>query len=61
MFWDPIAGKLTRTLDAHEGYVAHVLFSPDAKTLASSGNQTIKFWNATDATLIGTIREAQKN
>src|SRR5438045_7719350 len=41
-----LATKQTKVLRGHTGWVIHLAFSPDNKTLAtSSADRTIKLWN----------------
>ena len=48
--WDVATGRLTRQLAGHPGGVTDLVFSPDGKTIASSGRyeNAIRVWNMTD-------------
>jgi len=49
--------KLAQTLTGHSSYVMSVAFSPDGKTLASSGGDTtVKLWDAATGTEIKTLK-----
>src|SRR4051794_7124475 len=39
--------ELRATLKGHVGYVHTVAFSPDGKSLASGGSQTVRLWDVT--------------
>jgi WD40 repeat protein len=44
--WDPLGGKLLRSLSGHESYVWDVDWSPDGKRLVSASNdQTLRIWS----------------
>ena len=45
-----------KTFTAHVGYIPAVAFSPDATRLVSaSSDHTLKFWNTSDGTEVGTL------
>ncbi|MDB9421442.1 hypothetical protein PN467_13180 [Microcystis aeruginosa CS-563/04] len=46
--WDVKTGQEIRTLKGHDSLVNSVNFSPDGKTLVSSGDNTIKLWNGSN-------------
>jgi WD40 repeat protein len=46
--WDPARGKLLRSFQAHTGRVGRVVFSPDGKQVATSGDQTVKLWEVSE-------------
>src|SRR5262249_21033527 len=43
--WDAATGEECLSFRRHAGPVSAVVFSPDGKTLASSGNRTIRLWD----------------
>jgi WD40 repeat protein/serine/threonine protein kinase len=47
-FWNPRDGKVVRTLKlgAHKGPIARIALSPDGKTLATSWEKELYFWDA---------------
>ena len=50
-YWDLLAGKLLKTIQAHSGVVNGIAFSPDGRFLATGGaDRAVKVWDATDGT-----------
>lgn len=50
---DPESGKKLQELTANEGGIAHLVFSPDGKMLASAGRDTlVKLWSISDGKLL---------
>ena len=47
--WDWPSGKLRGSLKGHVTGIVQVLFSPDGKTLATGGYDTVKLWNVATA------------
>ncbi|AVH73802.1 serine/threonine-protein kinase [Nostoc sp. 'Lobaria pulmonaria (5183) cyanobiont'] len=47
--------SLANTLQGHENSVLSVAISPDGKTIASSGDRTIKLWNLATGKLISSL------
>jgi WD40 repeat protein len=57
--WNVFDGKLQKTLEGHNARVIGISFSPDGKTLASSGeDNTIKLWHVEklEGVLLQTLR-----
>jgi len=53
-------GKLTMTLDGHTQVANQVIFSPDAKTIATGSNDnTIRLWDAQSGELLHTLEGHQ--
>lgn len=51
--WEAGSGQLLRTLEAHQGPAWQVAFSPDNRTLASSGSdRRVLLWNMADGRAI---------
>lgn len=43
--WEPISGKLLRSLEGHTSSISGVAFAPDGKTLATAAyDQTVRVW-----------------
>jgi WD40 repeat protein len=56
--WDIETGKEKMTLKGHEGTVWYVAWSPDGKTIASTGNDaTVKLWDAETGKEIKSIKD----
>ena len=54
-FRDSSNGRIIRSIDAHEGRVIDLAFSPDGDVLATSGRDgTLRLWTAFDGALIWT-------
>jgi WD40 repeat protein len=46
IIWDAVSGKKTGTLQGHEDWVVHAVFSPSDLYVATSGNdRTVRLWN----------------
>jgi WD40 repeat protein len=43
--WDTATGKQTRALETNGTYMRSMAFAPDGKTLATSGDRAIQFWD----------------
>ena len=55
-FWNPRSGELIRTIEAHQGHVYSIGFSPNGKTLASSSlDETIRLWDVETGTHLRTL------
>jgi WD40 repeat protein len=53
--WDVGSGELRQTLTPHEGGIYAVVFSPDGRTLVTSGtDQVLRFWR------VGTLAPAAR-
>ncbi len=56
--WQADNGKLVRVLLGHDGPIYRVCWSPDAKYLASCGEDlTVRFWDPTSGVLIRVVRD----
>jgi WD40 repeat protein len=57
--WDPVGGKLIRSLPGHLSGITSIAFSPDNKTLASgSVDNSIKIWDRARGNAIRTLKAA---
>jgi WD40 repeat protein len=55
--WDVARKRETATLSGHSGEVWGLAFSPDGRTLASSGmDSSIRFWNIATRQQIATLK-----
>ncbi len=61
--WDIKTGNVVHSLEGHSGPITTAIYSPDGKTILSTGkiDKTAKIWNATTAKLIHTLGEDTGN
>ncbi|MDB5311458.1 MAG: domain, G-beta repeat [Gemmataceae bacterium] len=56
-WWDTVAGKVVRTVDAHAKWIRKVISSPDGKLVASIADDMVcKLWDPTSGKLIRELR-----
>ena len=53
--WDPLSGRLIRSLEGHTNRIDWVAFSPDGRQFVSSNRDQIKLWDALSGRLIRTL------
>lgn len=58
-FWDPVAGQAIASVPLSAGWVDHLAWSPDGRTLAAAAGRTLVFFNA-DGTRRHTFDPAPK-
>lgn len=57
---DAASGKVLQEISAHQGGVVALAFSPDGRTIASSGRDTlVKLWNVTDGKAAGVLGKSR--
>ncbi len=56
--WDPETGKKTMTFKGHTALVVGLAFSPDCKTMASTGDDyTVKIWDVATGKNLATFKD----
>ena len=53
--WDPLSGRLLRSLEGHTNYVDWVAYSPDGRQLASASRNQIKLWDPLSGRLLRSL------
>ena len=61
IWWDTVAGKIVRTVDAHSKWIRKVIASPDGKTIASVADDMIcKLWDGASGKLMKELKGHQE-
>jgi WD40 repeat protein len=56
IWWDPAAGKPSRTVEAHKGWIRDLVVTPDGKRLISAGDDMlVKVWETETGKLVRTL------